>query len=279
MKVMEALRWAEGELRELESPRLEAEILLYHVMKWKRHHLYLNHIHKICMPDLKRYREVVDRRKNREPLQHITGEVEFLGRTFIAEKGALIARPETEYLTELFMRELSSPEYILDVGTGSGVIALSIALEFPDASVIATDISRDALLVAQRNRDLFKIDNLLLASADLLNAFRLDTHIFDGVIANLPYIPSHQIIGLEPEVSKGDPHIALDGGADGLELVLSLIDSVHGIIRKSGILVLELGEEQVKKVSEILESIPHWKNVRQITDLAGRPRAVTARAN
>ncbi len=276
MTVLEACRWAEAELGELESPRLEAELLLCDLMNWKRHELYLNHecdLHESC---LDKYRETVRRRKNREPLQHITGKVDFLGRSFIAGSGALIARPETEYLTELFINELSEPEYILDVGTGSGVIAVSLALEFPAALVIGTDISRSALALAYENKKLFNARNLILVRTDLIEAFRRDTGKLDGIIANLPYIPSDQIRDLEPEVRDGDPLIALDGGNSGLDLVLSLIVSAPAILRKGGILALELDREQVDTVSETLEKDTLWENVKAWNDYAGRPRVVTA---
>lgn len=277
MNALDACRWAAEELGELESPRLEAELLLCHLMNWKRHELYLNHkceIHESC---LEQYRETVRRRKSREPLQHITGKVDFLGRSFIAGPGALIARPETEFLTELFMKELSNPDCILDAGTGSGAIAVSLALAYPTALVIGTDISREALILARMNKELFKVQNLILVRTDLVETFRRGIRIFDGIIANLPYIPSAQIHDLEPEVRDGDPLIALDGGASGLDLVLSLIDSVPCILKIGGILALELDREQVGTVSEILEKNPLWKDVNTFNDYAGQPRVITAR--
>ncbi|MCD4776477.1 MAG: peptide chain release factor N(5)-glutamine methyltransferase [Candidatus Aegiribacteria sp.] len=277
MKVLEVCRWAEKEFSELESPRLEAELLLCHLMNWKRHELYLNHSNEIIDSSLKQYREIVLRRKNREPLQHITGRVDFLGRSFIAGRGALIARPETESLTECFIKELSSPSYILDVGTGSGVIAVSLALEFPAAVVIGTDISRKALTISQRNSELFGPDNLSFIRTDLLKTFGRDSRIFDGVIANLPYIPSSQISDLEPEVRNGDPLIALDGGTDGLELISRLIDTVPGILTKGGILALELDREQVEPISDILRKDPIWMSVKTLHDLTGRMRIIIAR--
>jgi len=277
LTVLEACKWAEVELEELESPRLEAELLLCHSMNWKRHELYLNHEREMHESCLNRYRKAVRRRKNREPLQHITGNVDFLGRSFIAGPGALIARPETEFLTELFMKELSDPDYILDVGTGSGAIAVSLALEYPSALVIGTDISREALAVARRNRELFGAEKLILIRTDLLKTFKRNSRIFDGVIANLPYIPSGQVNSLEPEVRHGDPLIALDGGEDGLDLVSSLTASAPGILRKDGILALELDHEQVETVSRKLEKDPLWEDVSIYNDLAGCPRVIIAR--
>ncbi len=278
MTIHDACRWAEEELRELESPRLEAELLLCHLMHWKRHDLYLNHKCEINGSCLDQYRGAVLRRKNREPLQHITGRVDFLGRSFIAGPGALIARPETEFLTELFIQELSKPEYILDVGTGSGVIAVSLALAYPSALVIGTDISLEALILARGNKQLFRAGNLIMVRSDLVEAFRQDVRKFDGIIANLPYIPSHQIHHLEAEVRDGDPLIALDGGASGLELVSSLTTSACSILRKDGVLALELDREQVETVSKMLEKDPLWKDVSTFRDLAGQPRIITARA-
>ncbi|MCK5116032.1 MAG: peptide chain release factor N(5)-glutamine methyltransferase [Candidatus Aegiribacteria sp.] len=278
LTVLEACRWAEAELVELESPRLEAELLLCDLMNWKRHELYLNHECDLQETCLGKYRKAVHRRMNREPIQHITKSVDFLGRSFVAGPGALIARPETEYLTELFINELSEPEYILDVGTGSGVIAVSIALAYPAALVIGTDVSREALILSRRNKELFNARNLVLIRADMIKAFRQDVRIFDGIVANLPYIPSDQIPDLEPEVRDGDPLIALDGGDSGLELVLSLTASAPAVLRKGGFLALELDREQVKTVSETLEEDPLWEDVRAFSDHTGRPRVVTARA-
>ncbi|MEN8208821.1 MAG: peptide chain release factor N(5)-glutamine methyltransferase [Candidatus Fermentibacteria bacterium] len=277
LTVLDACRWAETELRGLPSPRLEAELLLCDLMNWKRHELYLNHESDLSESVFAGYRDSVLRRKNREPLQHITGKVDFLGRSFIAGPGALIARPETEFLTELFMKELSEPGYILDIGTGSGVIAVSLALAYPDAIVIGTDVSWKALVLSRRNKELFRARNLMLVRTDLIEAFRQDIGLFDGIIANLPYIPSDLIPDLEPEVRDGDPLIALDGGADGLELVRSLISSAPAFLRKGAVLALELDTEQVETVCELLAKDPQWENERAFSDLTGRPRVVIAR--
>ncbi|RKZ10684.1 peptide chain release factor N(5)-glutamine methyltransferase [Candidatus Fermentibacteria bacterium] len=277
MTVLQACRWAEAELGELESPGLEAELILCDLMNWKRHELYLNHESDLRESCLTMYRKRVRRRKNREPLQHITGKVDFLGRSFIAGPGALIARPETELLTELFMNGLSEPRYILDAGIGSGIIGVSLALAYPTALVIGTDISREALMLSCRNKELFNVRNLVLVRTDLIEALRQDIGIFDGIVANLPYIPSGLIHDLEPEVRDGDPLIALDGGHDGLELVRSLLVSAPGILRGGGVLALELDREQVETVSKLLEKNPLWEDVRAFNDLAGHPRVVTAR--
>ncbi len=277
MNVLDACRWAEVELGEIEFPRLEAELLLCDLMNWKRHHIYLNHTSNIHGNLLLQYREMVERRRNREPLQHITGKVDFLGRCFICSPGALIPRPETEFITDRFIKELSSPEHILDVGTGSGVIAVSLALAFPAALVIGIDISPEALAVSRRNKELLGADNLFFVRSDLTTAFGEKSGIFDGIVANLPYIPSNEICDLEPEVRNGDPMIALDGGADGLELVSLLTAAVPELLKRDGILALELDPGQVSAISDDLENCSFWKDIKTFRDLAGHRRIVTAR--
>jgi release factor glutamine methyltransferase len=277
MKVLSARKWAEGELKELESPELEADLLLCHIMNWKRHELYLNQLAELPVNSLESYREAVARRRNREPLQHITGSVEFLGRTFSADPAALIARPETEFLTEVFLNQLSHPSRILDVGTGSGVIAVSLALHFPDTLVIGTDISRSALELSSENREIFKVENLFFVECDLAGPFGGSRGGFDGIVANLPYIPTDTIPRLEPEVSEGDPLLALDGGTDGLELVRQLIDSAPEILISGGLFALELDCDQVDSVANSLRNSPLWAEVRVFNDPAGRPRVVTCR--
>ena len=133
-------------------------------------------------------------------------------------------------------------------------------------------------MLSRRNKELFNARNLILIRTDLIEALRRDIRIFDGIVANLPYIPSGLIHDLEPEVRDGDPLIALDGGHDGLDLVRSLLVSAPGALRRGGILALELDREQVGTVSELLEKNPLWEDVRTFSDLAGHPRVVTARS-
>lgn len=266
-----------NELANLESPRLEVDILLCHLMKWKRHLLYLNYSTDMNPAELEKFRNMIGRRKNREPLQHITGTAEFLGREFIAGPDALLPRPETETLAELFISRLSAkPRLLLDAGTGSGILAASLALEYPSALVIGSDISRAALSIAKSNMIRHGIDNVQLVEADLLKPFKTGAVLFDGVIANLPYIPSLEIDTLEPEVSCGDPRIALDGGIDGLDLVRILLEEVPSLLKKNGVLALELASDQVPEVAEQLSNDNSWHCVESVNDLTGRKRVVLA---
>ena len=275
--VQDASRWAMNELVELESPRLEVDILLCHLMKWERHSLYLHYSTEMNSTDMENFRRIINRRKNREPLQHITGLTEFLGREFIAGPDALVPRPETETLAELFISKLSAkPRLLLDAGTGSGILAASLALEYPSALVIGSDISRSALSIAAQNMIRHGIENVQLVEADLLKPFGSGAARFDGVIANLPYIPSLEIDTLEPEVRFGDPRIALDGGSNGLDLVRILLDEVPSLLKKKGILALELASDQVPTVAEWLSNDNSWCCVEYKKDLTGRRRIVVA---
>jgi len=277
MRVQDASRWAMHELANLESPRLEVDILLCHLMKLERHSLYLHYSTELDPKDSEDFRRMISRRKNREPLQHITGTAEFLGREFIAGSDALVPRPETEILVELFISKLlEKPRLLLDAGTGSGILAASLALEYPSALVIGTDISLAALTIAKCNMIRHGIENVQLVGADLLKPFRAGAARFDGVIANLPYIPSLEIETLEPEVSFGDPRIALDGGIDGLDLVRILLEQVPSMLKRNGVLALELASDQVPIVEEWLSNSNSWCCVESANDLTGRRRIVLA---
>ena len=266
-----------NELANLESPRLEVDILLCHLMNWERHSLYLHYSTEMKPDDLAAFRSMINRRKNREPLQHITGTAEFLGREFIAGPDALVPRPESETLAELFFSKLCArPRLLLDVGTGSGILAASLALEYPSAFVIGSDISRSALAIAKHNMIRHAIENVQLIEADLLKPFGTGAARFDGIIANLPYIPSLEIDTLEPEVSCGDPRIALDGGIDGLDLVRILLEEVPSLLKKNGVLALELASDQVPEVAEQLLNDNSWCCVEYGNDLTGRKRVVLA---
>lgn len=276
MTFREAISRARCELADLEDPGLEARLLMMHLMNWKPHQLVLNLNLQISRDLFNRYLTLVNRRKRREPLQHITGSVEFMGREFLAGPEALVPRPETEMLVELFIERLEVPSILLDVGTGSGVIAATLALHFPAALVVASDVSFQALKLAKRNLDRHGIENVQLLQADLLKTFRPGCSTADGIIANLPYVASADIDQLQPEVRHGDPILSLDGGKDGLLLVKLLIDSAPGLLRKGGVLMTEIGEDQKNEVVSALRKGIEWCNISCRKDLAGRPRYVCA---
>jgi len=226
LPLLEVLRGAESYLAErgVENPRLNAEHLLAHALGLKRMELYLQFDRQLTEAERAPLRDTVKRRGAREPLQHILGTAEFHGRTFACDKRALIPRPETEQLVEIALEMVkgkTSPK-LLDVGTGSCVIAITLALELAAAEVHAIDLSTDALALAAANVERHGLaGRITFHQADLLPP---GDSKFDLIVANLPYIPAAEIAALSPEV-RHDPLAALDGGPDGLDLVRRLIDA------------------------------------------------------
>ena len=259
---------------DLESPRLNAEHLLAHVLRRKRIELYLEFERELAEAELAPLRELVKRRAQGEPLQHLLGTVEFCGLTFLCDKRAMIPRPETEQLVEVLKSEVRNRKSeIMDVGTGSGVIALCLAAEFPGAQILAVDISNDALTLAQENAARLNLSGRVqfLKSRLLENV----EGIFDLIVANLPYISTRDRGTLSREVLH-DPEVALFGGTRGDELVRELIDQAPSRLRPAGTLALEIGLGQ----SEGLLSALAEKNYRDIcskSDYNGVTRFLFAR--
>ncbi len=259
---------------DIENPRLNAEHLLAHVLGRKRIELYLDFERKLTETELGPLRELVKRRSEGEPLQHLLGTVEFCGQVFLCDKRAMVPRPETEELVELLKSEIQDPKSeILDVGTGSGVIALSLAAEFPEARILAVDVSDDALALAQENA--IRLD--LSDRVQFLKSRLLETIAgpFDLIVANLPYISTQDRRTLSREVLR-DPEIALFAGPQGDELVRELINRAPTRLRPGGMLALEIGLGQ----RDALLSALAEKNYRDIcskNDYNGVTRFLFAR--
>lgn len=255
----------------IESPRLNIEHLLAHVLGKKRMDLYLEFDRPLGEKELEPLRELVRRRSAREPLQHLMGTVEFLGHTIRTDVRALIPRPETEQLCELLI-SLGKPTpftRIADIGTGTGVIAISLASAFPEASVVAVDVWEPTLALAKENAVATGTERIDFRQGHL--ATPLDG-TFDLLVANLPYIASGELAALQPEV-QFDPPRALDGGADGLILIRDLIQSAPAFLK--GLLALEIGAEQGPAVLQLLEE-HGYRDARLQADYQGRNRFVFA---
>jgi release factor glutamine methyltransferase len=273
MSLLEVLKGASEFLGKqgVESPRLNAEHLLAHVMGLKRMDLYLQFDRPLGEKERGPLRDLVRQRGTGIPLQHLLGTVEFCGKTFKSDARALIPRPETELLVERALT-YPAPASILDVATGSGVIALSLALGRPEASVTATDISPEALSLAKENAILLSIDRIAFHEADLLPPPEAGT--FDLITANLPYIPAAEIAGLSREVSH-DPFLALNGGPEGLDLIVRLAPLALERLTSGGHLLLEIGIDQSEAVMACLAG-HNYRDIKALPDYQGIPRFIEA---
>ncbi|MGH8024532.1 MAG: peptide chain release factor N(5)-glutamine methyltransferase [Limisphaerales bacterium] len=242
--------------RGVESPRLQAELLLAHWLKMPRMKLYLNFERQLTEPETGALRELVSRRGRREPLQHIVGSTSFCGFEITVDRRALIPRPETEILAELgwtFLGSSASGRSALDLGTGTGCIAIALAARCSEARVLASDVSADALALAAENAQ----KNNVAARIEFArgNGFAAlpGNAAFDLIISNPPYIPTSEIETLEPEVRDFDPRPALDGGADGLDFYRTFAAQAGARLKPGGKAMLELGDGQSPAVRKLFE--------------------------
>jgi release factor glutamine methyltransferase len=276
MTVLEVLQstTAYFKKREIESPRLNAEHLLAHTLQRKRIELYLEFERSLTETELAPLRELVRRRGQGEPLQHLLGTVEFAGRVFLCDKRALVPRPETEQLVELLKSKITDPKSrILDVGTGSGIIALSLAAHFPEAEVDAVDISDEALSLARENAARLDLPRpVRFARSDLLAGVE---GAFDLIVANLPYVPITDRSTLSREVLH-DPDLAVFGGEGGDELVGKLIGAAPARLRAGGMLALEIGIGQADGLTALL-SEKNYHDITAIRDYCGVTRFLFGR--
>ncbi len=276
MTVLEVLQstTAYFQKRAIESPRLNAEHLIAYSLGKKRIELYLDFERTLAETELAPLRELVKRRGQGEPLQHLLGTVEFANHVFKSDRRALIPRPETEQLVE-YLCELTWPAAprMLDVGTGSGVIALSLAARFPQAELHAVDLSEQALTLARDNSARLGIgERIRFAQGHLLDAVEGS---FDLIVANLPYIPSSEAGQLAPEL-RHDPAVALYGGIAGDELIRELIVAAPAHLICDGTLALEIGHDQSEGLSVFLVE-QNYHDIMVKKDYAGSPRFLFAK--
>jgi len=260
----------------VENARLNAEQLLAHALRLSRMDLYLEFERNLAEYELGPLRDLVKRRGQGEPLQHLLGTVEFCGHTFAIDKRAMVPRPETEELVELLFAEISGQKSeirILDVGTGSGVIGLSLAVKFPQANVCAIDISEDPLSLARENSAQLRLsERVRFQKSDLLENV---SERFDLIVANLPYISMQDRHLLAREVLH-DPEVALFGGPGGDELVRKLIEQAPAHLEPGGLLALEIGLGQAEGLSDFLrQKIYH--DIALKKDYSGISRFLLAR--
>ncbi len=255
------------------SPRLTIELLLAHVLKKKRLQLYLEFERELDDATLEVLRSLVKRRVAGEPLQYVIGETEFCGLKLAVDRRVLIPRPETELLVEVVAAR--KPATVVDVGTGSGCIALALAQRLPAAEVTATDVSPDALAVATANVSRYDFKNFTrLLQGDLLSIFP-DGFTVDAIVSNPPYIASGELAQLPQEVKDFEPAQALFAGVDGLEVISRLVLEAKRFLSPTGFVALEIGAGQCAAVTQLFESAG-YKLVQVEKDLQGHERVIVA---
>lgn len=272
---LKILNWTKGYFcsRGIENARLEAEWLLCAATGLDRVGLYLSYDKPLNRDELALFRQMVARRARREPLQHILGTQEFCGLEFQVSPDVLIPRHDTETLVEEALKRAAGRVSVLDIGTGSGCIAVSLAKRLPDARVTAVDVSAAALEVARANALANGVDVEFFAGS-LLEP--VAGRCFDLIVSNPPYIPRADIALLEPEVRDGDPLLALDGGVDGLDIYRCLIPASLEQLNPGGWLLVEVGAGQARDVAALFDATAGYDMVVTAHDPGGIERVVAA---
>lgn len=278
--LMEYIQLASGHLKACGIPthRLDAEVLLAHILNLERIQLYIQHDRPLTTAEVDAYRRAVARRAHREPVAYITGKREFFSIELLVDRRCLIPRPETEILVETALEEIrqrfpEKPEIkVADIGTGSGAIAISVAKHEPRARVTAVDIDRDALDVAAANVQRTGVaDRVTLKLGELLTP--LGGEIFDAILSNPPYISEEEWRHLAPDVRDYEPRQALVGGKDGLAVIRQLIQEAKRSLAPGGFLAIEIGASQGDRVVALAQASGYAKT-RLVQDLAGLDRVV-----
>jgi len=270
MTLKEALELARGALARsaVEDASLEAELLLRHVLKIDRTQLYLDLENELSQDDEKAYQAFIARRLSGEPSAYIVGHREFYGRDFAVNRHTLIPRPESELLVERAIEMARHrPATIADIGTGGGAIAVSLALELPQAKIYATDISPQALEVAKANCERYGVNNIRLLPGDLLAPL---PEPIDLIIANLPYVRREEIA---PD--SFEPSIALDGGVEGTEVIARLCRQAEAKLKNDGTMLLEIGQGQSGTIQRLLRRTFDGGTIELFRDLAGIERVLS----
>jgi release factor glutamine methyltransferase len=246
----------------------------------KRIDLYLNHDRPLREAELATYRGLIKRRLAGYPLQYLTGETEFYSLGFRVNSAALIPRPETEILVEAVLDRISdwpSRPKIADLGTGCGVIAISLAVHLPEALLVATDRSAQALDLAQANATRHGVtERIRFCPGDLFDALRGQEGSFAAVVSNPPYVRSGELESLPVEIRLHEPLLALDGGRDGLEIIRRLVNGAASFLTEGGILALEVGAGQALSVAKLMSSTGALSDPEVIKDYCGVERVVLA---
>ena len=265
------------EVNGIDTPRLDAEILLAHVLQWRRLSLYVDADKNLPLEKILRFNELITRRLDGVPVAYLTGAKEFMGLSFVVNESVLIPRPDTEILAEgvgKYLRGLGGNVTFADLGTGSGAICVSILKFVKSARACAVDISEKALNVAKLNAAKFHVDDRAeFFCGDLFAPVK--GKIFNAIVSNPPYIPTNDLKTLQTEV-KREPQLALDGGADGLNFYRRIISDAPRFLASGGLLAVEVGINQAQAVKTLAEAA-NFVDVKIFKDLAGIDRVVAAK--
>jgi release factor glutamine methyltransferase len=280
--VLKLLQWTTDYFQKnnVPEPLSSAEVLLAHVLGKDRLFLYLNYDRPMEASELTAYRASIKRRLEGEPNQYITGLQEFWSLPLRVSPDVLIPRPETEVLVEAVLEFLDKAEPIvdiLDLGTGSGAIAIALARELPAARIVATDLSMAALRLAKKNAKLNQVDErIFFVRGDMLGAILGGSQKFTIMVTNPPYISDAEILELPREIRDFEPHHALEGGPDGLAVIRRIIAEAPTVLSPAGALFMEIGANQAERVAALVKDGQRYKSYRIIKDYSGLDRVLVA---
>jgi len=280
--ILKVLQWTTGYFSRhgIEQPRANAEVLLAHVLGKERIELYLQFDQPLTTSELALYRQAIQRRAAREPTQYITQKQEFWSLEIEVNPSVLIPRPETELIVEAALDLLGDTrQKILDLCTGSGAIAVAVALERPAAHIVATDASGEALRVAKRNAMRHKVsDRIAFVAMDLFNGFSPSRAAFDLIVSNPPYIGEDEFCDLAPEIENYEPQMALRGGGPkGMEIVRKILQDAPLYMKPAGVILLEVGQGQAEILQDELTGNRDFEDVHITRDYSGIPRILHLR--
>jgi len=267
--------------RDYNNPFLDVQLILSHLLKKDKIYLHMHKDEEVNSDVSEKYYEMVERRNLGYPLQYMLNSQEFMGLDFFVQEGVLIPRPDTEILVEKLINIVNQTPLkdkkikILDIGTGSGAIALSLAYYLKNSFVTAVDISDIAIETATLNVKRLKLNNVSIFKADVFGDMNISDEKYDVVVSNPPYIEKSTIEELQIEVSQYEPKIALDGGIDGLDFYRQIVSVFKEIHCKNSILAVEIGYNQKNTVTEIFENTKLFNKIETYKDLSGRDRVVT----
>lgn len=260
----------------IDNPGLEASLLISEVFGTDKIHIYTKAEAQVCSDRLKEFDEIVARRISGEPIAYILGDAEFYSRTFLVGPGVLIPRPETEILVEEALSVIggiSSP-LVIDVGTGSGCIALTLGSERRDSMVVASDISFDAITVARDNAKRLDVRNVFFVQSDFLDFAK--GRSCDIVVSNPPYVSETELDRLEHGIRGFEPLLALNGGKDGLDCIRRVASGAIGVLKSGGWCIMEIGADQDEDAMGMVATLG-YREISLIADLSGVKRIMKAR--